>query len=301
MVTSTLQKRWILWVLVSSLIFVVGFIYFVFRAQDQEVIESPVYEPEEEVVPAIDSQIIGQSVYGKDIVVHTFGNGDKNILFVGGIHGGYEWNSVVLAERMIGYFSSNLEVIPDNVTVSIIPVLNPDGLALVTGGVINNLQLEDVTNWSADGTGRFNANGIDLNRNFACKWQPQASWRGKSISAGSEAFSEPEAQALRDHVLKTKPEAVIFWHSIAGNVYGSECEDGILPLTLKIMNSYAEAGDYGAVPAFDAYPVTGDAEGWLASIGIPAITVELATRESIEWEQNLSGTTAILNLLSSEI
>jgi hypothetical protein len=55
------------------------------------------------------------------------------------------------------------------------------------------------------------------------------------------------------------------------------------------MTAYAKAGGYGAVPSFDAYPITGDAEGWLASIGIPAITVELETRTSIEWTRNLGG------------
>jgi len=41
--------------------------------------------------------------------------------------------------------------------------------------------------------------------------------------------------------------------------------------------------------------VTGDAEGWLASIGIPAITVELSTHETIEWEKNFAGIRALLD------
>jgi hypothetical protein len=115
------------------------------------------------------------------------------------------------------------------------------------------------------------------------------------VSAGTNAFSEPEAATLRDYVLATTPDAVVFWHSMANNVYASECENGVLPETLTIMNAYADAAGYGAVPVFDAYPVTGDAEGWLASIGIPAITVELGSRTSIEWSKNLAGTEALLN------
>ena len=40
--------------------------------------------------------------------------------------------------------------------------------------------------------------------------------------------------------------------------------------------------------------MTGDAEGWLASIGVPAITVELSTHETIEWQKNLAGLTALI-------
>ena len=42
------------------------------------------------------------------------------------------------------------------------------------------------------------------------------------------------------------------------------------------------------------YTITGDAEGWLASIGIPAITVELSTHATIEWDKNLAGFKALL-------
>ncbi len=223
---------------------------------------------------------------GRVIESYTFGTGETDLLFVGGMHGGYEWNSIDLAYAMIDEFQLQPELIPQNITVHIIPALNPDGYAK---------HLDPTTNYT-DQAKRFNANGVDLNRNFDCKWAPQSSWRGQTVSAGSAAFSEPEAQALRDYVLKTTPEAAVFWHSIANNVYASECENGILPDTLRLMNTYAEAANYGKVEKFDAYPITGDVEGWLASINIPAVTVELETRDSIEWTRNFAGTNAVLEL-----
>ena len=51
---------------------------------------------------------------------------------------------------------------------------------------------------------------------------------------------------------------------------------------------------YNAVPVFDAYHITGDAEGGLASLDIPAVTVELIERDSIEWARNLAGTQAVI-------
>ena len=256
--------------------------------------ETPVVE--EVVTPVYpEISVIGSSVAGRDISAYVFGEGEKEILFVGGMHGGYEWNSSLLAYEFIDHLSSNLDMIPEGVRVSVIPVLNPDGLALVTGsgGRFAATDVPDPTTRVSDG--RFNKNYVDLNRNFDCKWAPESSWRGAPVSAGTAPFSEPEAAALRDYVTANAPDAVVFWHSQANNVYASECHTGPLPETLALMNAYANAAGYGAVPAFTAYPITGDAEGWLASIGIPAITVELKTYQSIEWAQNLAGVNAILS------
>ncbi|MCA9358495.1 hypothetical protein KC902_04515 [Candidatus Kaiserbacteria bacterium] len=252
---------------------------------------------EETDTPTTTEAVIGQSVEQRDIEAYTFGTGDVSLLFVGGIHGGYEWNSILLAYEMMDYLRSHPEIIPENVTVHVIPNLNPDGLFTATG-LEGRFTADNITSnaMHTSGTGRFNANDVDLNRNFACKWAPESSWRGKVVDAGDSAFSEPEARALRDYVLTIEPRAVVFWHSMAGNVYASECENGVLPETLTLMNTYALAGKYGAVATFDAYPVTGDSEGWLASIGIPAVTVELGSRTSTEWEKNRAGTEAVLEM-----
>ena len=240
-------------------------------------------------------EVIGKSVEGRDIEAYTYGNGSTHLMFVGGIHGGYEWNSVLLAYQFMDYLKENTAVVPQNLTIAVIPSANPDGLYKVIGKE-GRFTISDIpTKEQALGTGRFNVNGVDLNRNFDCKWKPESTWQNKVVSAGSSAFSEPEAAAIRDFVLKYSPHAAIFWHSKANAVYASECTKGILPKTLDIMNAYAVASRYRAVKSFDEYEISGDAEGWLASINIPAITVELKTHETIEWEQNLAGIKALFN------
>ena len=202
---------------------------------------------------------------------------------------------------MIDHIEANPDFVPSELTVDIIPDLNPDGTYAATG-LEGRFTAADITDYSMHdtGTGRFNANGVDLNRNFGCDWAPESSWRGEVVSAGTEPFSEPEAQILRDLVFETEPVAAAFWHSRANAVFASECEDGPLPLTLDIMNAYASAANYNAIPVFDAYPITGDMEGWLASLGIAAITVELEGRLTPEWDRNLAGTEAMLETLAAE-
>ena len=245
--------------------------------------------------------VIGHSVQGRAIEAYTYGNGSTTVLLVGGMHGGYEWNSVLLAYQFMDYLKANPSFIPANLTINVIPDLNPDGVYKVIGKE-GRFSLSDVpatdAKLAAVGTGRFNANNVDLNRNFDCKWQPESTWRNKKVGAGTKAFSEPEAAALRDYVLSSKPAGVVFWHSQANAVYASECHNGILPKDLEIMKAYAGASGYKAIDSFDAYPVTGDSEGWLASINIPAITVELSTHANVEWDRNLAGIKAFLAVFS---
>ncbi|MDO8590235.1 MAG: M14 family zinc carboxypeptidase [bacterium] len=239
-------------------------------------------------------EVIGQSVEGRKIESYTYGDGDKYVLFVGGIHGGYEWNSVLLAYQFIDYLAANPTTVPPNLTIAVIPSANPDGVYRVVSKEGRFTSTDVSTDKETLASGRFNAHKVDLNRNFDCNWKPTSLWREKTVSAGSEPFSEPEAMALRTFVLENKPDAVIFWHSQSNAVYASECQSGILPETLDIMNAYSRASGYQAVKSFDSYDVTGDSEGWLASIGIPSITVELKDHENIEWEKNLAGIKAIL-------
>lgn len=289
--TGKLKK--ILLVLVVLSVCVLFLLILYKKSSNQLVVENT---KTEEIV--VKQETIGRSVLGRKIEAYTYGDGKSHLLFVGGIHGGYEWNSVLLSYQFIDYLKNNPAFIPKDITITVIPSANPDGVFKVIGKE-GSFNLSDVpSDEGAIGNGRFNANNVDLNRNFDCKWQPKSTWRNNIVSAGTAPFSEPETKTIKDFVLKYKPEAVVFWHSQSNAVYASECENGILPRTLDVMNVYAKASGYPAIKSFDAYEVTGDAEGWLASIDIPAITVELKTHKTIEWDKNLAGIKKLLEYFS---
>ena len=289
-----LSGRYVITAIIVLVVLGVGaFAFISLRKQAPDVPPAPSAPVEQTSDPGPKHKVIGQSLEGREILSYSYGTGGKHLLFVGGIHGGYEWNSVLLAYQFMDYLEKDTGVIPGNLTVTVIPSANPDGVYKVIGKEGRFTLADAPTSKEVAVPGRFNARGVDLNRNFDCKWQPKSTWQAKTVSAGSEPFSEPEAKAIRDFVLENKPAAAIFWHSQSNAVYASECEAGILPGTLNIMNAYARASGYPAVKSFDSYEITGDAEGWLASIGIPAITVELQTHATVEWERNLAGVKAL--------
>jgi hypothetical protein len=101
--------------------------------------------------------VIGSSVSGRLIEVYRFGLGEEERMIVAGIHGGYEWNTIALADQLITYISENPGIIPSDVSLFVLRNLNPDG---------------DARDHGIDG--RVNDHGVDLNRNFPVNWS--ADW-----------------------------------------------------------------------------------------------------------------------------
>ena len=241
-------------------------------------------------------QPIGYSVAGLPLESYRYGTGPTRVAFVGGIHGGTEWNTILLAYAAIDYFDRHPERVPAAITLQIIPSANPDGQRLVTGSWGRFLP-EAVD--TAVTEARFNRNGVDLNRNWGCGWAKTAWWGSVETSGGSAPFSEPETRALRDFFLgdDNPVQAVVFWHSAVPGVFAGGC-DGIYPAAERLATIYAQAASYPHGASFGYYPITGDATNWLSQQKIPAIIVELATRDDPEWSQNLAGMLALLDYVA---
>jgi hypothetical protein len=207
------------------------------------------------------------------------------------MHGGYEWNSILLAYETVDFFSANPDLLPPEITLHIIPSANPDGQFLATQRDQRFSPADVVSNTIP---GRFNANQVDLNRNWDCRWSASALWRDTLVSGGTAPFSEPENGALRDYLLTYAPEVVVFWHSAANGVFASGCPDPHQP-SLELATVYAEAAGYPLYESFTAYPITGDAGDWLTTQGIASFTVELRNHSATDWLQNHEGILALLN------
>lgn len=251
-----------------------------------------------EEVEAGPTEVIGTSAGGSDITAYHFGEGEKEVLFVGGVHGGYSFNTALLGFELVDYFTENLNAVPNGLRVTVIPVLNPDGLDTVVGSTGRFSASRAPSSVEARIPGRFNADEVDINRNFDCEWTANATWQAQTVSGGDEPFSEPEARALRDYVESNGVDAAVVYFSQAGGVYASNCRNGVLPETTALVNTYAKASGYPAFEEFDYYEITGDMVNWMAKENVPAISVLLTDHKNTEWAKNKAGIDAVLEYLS---
>ncbi|MGB1285537.1 MAG: M14 family metallopeptidase [Aggregatilineales bacterium] len=224
--------------------------------------------------------IFGRSANNVELLAYRFGTGEKLIMLVGGIHTGFETNSVTLMNRLRENFTASSQAIPANVTLLIIPVLNADGLAY-------GRQLR----------GRFNGNNVDLNRNWGCGWSDDAYFREDPVNPGTAPFSEPETAALAALIQDTRPSAVLFYHAAANGIFAGNCERFVSD---ELMTVYGQATGYPYGTGFGAYRATGTASAWVDSMGIPAALVELASADIPEFSRNVRGVEAVMTWLSEQ-
>ena len=124
---------------------------------------------------------LGKSIFGRDIPLIKLGEGKRKILYVGSHHGS-EWITSGVLLRFINEFCElyqscgNVEGIrPDilfkNTEITVIPMLNPDGVELSVNGLTKDNVLYDrllLMNNGQQDFSRWNANGrgVDLNHNY---------------------------------------------------------------------------------------------------------------------------------------
>jgi len=237
-------------------------------------------DPQETPHPGLSWRSVGQSWEGRDIWVWQVGTGLRSIALVGAMHGGYEGNTAVLGEQLLLYFRQHADHILPNITLHIIPVANPDGLA--RGSTLE---------------GRFNGRGVDLNRNWGCEWSEEAFLQSQPVDPGARPFSEPETLALQAYLLEIRPAVTLFYHSKANGIFPGACGDLKAPAWPG--DALTRATGY-PVGEFDHYPVSGDASNWLVSAGLPSFVVELETSNDPEFERNLAGVMALQCTLAEQ-
>lgn len=222
--------------------------------------------------------IYGYSFGGRELIAYRLGHGSEARALVGGIHGGYEWNTTVLVNEFQRYLTDNLDLLPAQLTLYMIPLANPDGAAAGTDRVV----------------GRMNGNGVDLNRNWDYQWQPVASHGPWPVSGGSNPFSEPETASLRDFIFAEEIQSVIFYHSAMSEIYPGVGTD--TSKTLELAQLMASITGYRFAPeGIPGQITTGDAADWLTVNGITAVEVDLSSHEDIDWDRNLQALMAFLN------
>ena len=228
--------------------------------------------------------IIGYSLAGRPIEAYSFGEGKREYLIVAGIHGGYEGNTVALANELITYINANPEMIPTSAKLYIIRNMNPDGEAR-----------------SNDVDGRVNNNGVDLNRNFPSEnwvadWDRDGCWIRSPTTSGLYAGSEPETRTVMGFITAHKISALISYHSAVLGIFpgGVPWEDP----SKRLAQALAKDTRYPYPPIDTGCEYTGTLADWAVENGVgAAVDMELSTHKNTDFDRNLKALKEFLSFV----
>ncbi len=229
--------------------------------------------------------IIGYSVEGRPIDLYTFGQGEIHYLIVAGIHGGYEGNTVDLANLMLLYLNKHPEAVPSGATLYIIPDINPDAVAR-----------------GRNAGARVNANGVDLNRNFPTQnwvpnWNHAHCWNERPTTGGVAAGSEPETRALVNFMYRHHIEAMISYHAAALGIFpgGTPWQ----PNSERLASDLAAVTGYPYPPLDIGCTYTGTLADWAIENGVgAAVDMELANHHDTDFSRNLRALKVLVNFIT---
>lgn len=195
--------------------------------------------------PFISLRIIGYSVMSKPIIMLKIGKGENKVFFNASHHAN-EWITTPMALNFVQEYANSVinatyldgvngEYTFDNTTLYVAPMVNPDGVDLVTGAISKDGELYyDVlklannypsipfpSGWKA------NIRGVDLNLNYPAMWDKAREQKysqgftkaGPRDFVGLAPLDQPESKAVYDITNKLGFDLTLSLHTQGEEIY----------------------------------------------------------------------------------
>ncbi len=248
--------------------------------------------------PFISRFSIGKSAMGKELEVIRLGTGKETLFANAGFHSN-EWLNIPLvlkfAEEYLkafsedtAFYSLDASELYSQTSLFIAPLINPDGLDLVTGALTSGEYFERAKaisenypfvpfpeGWKA------NINGTDLNLQFPAGWERAREIKFKEgftgpspiEYVGTAPLSEPEARAAAEYTENNDFSFILAFHSQGSIIYWKYL-DLLPPDSLRIGELLSEASGYPLELTPESSSYAGYKDWFISKFNKPGYTVE---------------------------
>nr|WP_289036583.1 M14 family zinc carboxypeptidase [uncultured Allobacillus sp.] len=241
--------------------------------------------------PFMELQTIGESVLGKPIYELHIGTGNKLVHINGSFHANESITTNVIMAFIEDYAHAMVDQEPirgidmnaffRDVRLSIVPLVNPDGVDLVNGQLPNDQEIRDqvieINNGSTDfRTWKANIRGVDLNNQYPAGWMIEQQRKPKTPQPrnfpGYGPLTEPEALALYNLALEEQFDRVLALHT-QGEVIFWGYEGFEPPEAEQIVLEYQRVSSYTPIRYVDSH--AGYKDWFIQDFRRPGYTIEL--------------------------
>ena len=254
--------------------------------------------------PFLQTGSIGRSVMGTDIPYLSMGNGPNQVLY-NAAHHANEWITSPLVMKYMENFAAayalgrqifglDARILYQATTLYLIPMVNPDGVDLVTGELTAGDYYEQAKTMSAfypnipfPSGWKANIDGIDTNLQYPAGWEEARSIKfeegytrpGPRDFVGSTPLEAPESRALYLFTRAHDIRLTLSYHT-QGRVIYWKYLDRIPPNSYEIGRTFAEVSGYALEETPYGSGFAGYKDWFIAAYNLPGYTIEAGYGES---------------------
>lgn len=248
--------------------------------------------------PFIRSGNIGNSVLGRPIFVLTIGNGSRSVMYNASHHAN-EWITTPVLLRFLedyayayanngSIFDTDARTLYRSATIKLIPMVNPDGVDLVTGAISQGQAYNNALRMSRNypyfpfpSGWKANILGTDLNLNYPAEWEQARTIKfsqgftspGPRDYVGTAPLSAPESRAMYNYTLSQNFALTLSYHT-QGKVIYWKFLDYNPPGALEIGRRLSYVSGYQLETTPYASGFAGYKDWFIQTYYLPAYTIE---------------------------
>ncbi len=255
-----------------------------------------------EAYPFLETELLARTAFGRPIYAVKLGQGKRRVLYSAAHHAN-EWLTATVLLKFIEDYAEALQNDTDlggvsarelyqNATIHLVPLVNPDGVDLVTGAIGPGAEqyerarefAEFYPNIPFPDGWKANLNGVDLNLQYPAGWLRAREIKfsqgftrpGPRDYVGRFPLSQPETQALYDYTERIDPAIVIAWHSQGEVIYWQY--GGIeVPGARELAERFAQVSGYTLEDTPYNSSFAGYKDWFIQAFRRPGFTIEVGT------------------------
>lgn len=249
--------------------------------------------------PFLRTEVLTETAGGRNVRTLVIGNGPRKVIYSAAWHAN-EWITVPVLLKFVEEFAEALMTggeigginagdLAAKVTVYTVPMVNPDGVVLVTGAIRPGDPAYERAEAIGDGFPaipfpdgwKANLNGVDLNLQFPAGWL-----RAREIKflqgyirpaprdyVGRAPLCQPEAKAMAGYTEYIDPDLVLAYHTQGKEIYWSFM-DYEVPGARELGERFAQVSGYALSEPAPNSSYAGYKDWFIKEFRRPGYTIE---------------------------
>ena len=259
----------------------------------------------EEKYPVIQVEKLTDTAFGRPVWAMTMGEGDRHVLYTAAHHAN-EWITTPLllkfAEDVAEAYSRSGEIygvdarsLLDNVMIHLVPMVDPDGVDLVTGAILPGTEEYERANRIAAGFPEIpfpegwkaNLMGVDLNLQYPAGWMIARELKfsqgfdrpAPRDYVGRAPLSQKESGALAGYTEDVDPDLILAYHT-QGKVIYWQFRDYQVPGARALGEEFARISGYELADVPYESSFAGYKDWFIQRFRRPGFTIEAGAGEN---------------------